>query len=540
MAESHPVDLPTPRRFSTHTGSEQKSDRAAAVAKSRKNFTSKSWFNKSFDQEIVSKRKKDPQARTLQRQRSVTDVLQGMFSKSKVHLQELFLSKKTKAKRKENTPSITAEEGRLEERGAVGGVAPTSITPSFYTSCPSIVNQTVGPVDSIEVEVQININPAAVNVASGGDDPLTRKPTSPLPIVSDKLISLNRTSINVRSMPDDDVPSMLEDSPFVGKKSSLPLSMSSQKSFASRASLFPSPKRRKPKSLDLSESGIDDGRLSRGSLASPSNKGSSTRSLLATDHPAGRQKRTLVKSSSDTFAMMISTQRPMSKASSDGNCFKLSSENPVLRDIPRSHVMAQVTDYLFIGSVEAAFNEPLLCKHDISSMIDMTNISPTVVPADKKLECPCTCITNRHFRSRLNIGVDDIEWENMEQYFESINAFIHGARKKGKRVLVFSYNGQSRAATAVIQHLMQHFKMSYKEALYIVRSKRPQVKLNPGFVKALVRLEKTLNIRQPGESPVTAVTELKSSQTLRSRKLTSHSESDLTAPPVVKGAWLEC
>ncbi|CAL1542667.1 unnamed protein product [Lymnaea stagnalis] len=203
------------------------------------------------------------------------------------------------------------------------------------------------------------------------------------------------------------------------------------------------------------------------------------------------------------------------------------------------NVMISVTDYLFLGSVEAAYNEPLLCKYGISSLIDMTNTSPGLVPANKKSDCPCACAHQTHFRSKLNIGVDDIEWENLEQYFGEINAFINGARKMGRRVLVFSYMGQSRAPAAVIQHLMQHFKMPYRDAINIVRAKRPKVKLNSGFVKALCRLEKRLGLQETDS----ALAVREATRRAESPRVSCGSVEELetlAVPPVVRGAWLEC
>ena len=269
-------------------------------------------------------------------------------------------------------------------------------------------------------------------------------------------------------------------------------------------------------------------------------------------------KRTLVKSNSDTLARLENSPSAYLSSSSPQLVSKTCSDRsgPGNRSLTQflasgvksvGTVMIRVTDYLFLGSVEAAYNEPILCKYDISSLIDITNVNPALVPAHKKSDCPCACVANKtpHFRSKLNIGVDDIEWENLEQYFDDINSFINAARRKGRRVLVFSYMGQSRAAAAVVQHLMTHFKMPYQDAMTVVRAKRPQIKLNSGFVKALRRLEKKLGLNAVGEGlgrdheGSEEGLEVRKGSPVVSRGSVEALEKQ-SPPHVVRGAWLEC
>lgn len=144
-----------------------------------------------------------------------------------------------------------------------------------------------------------------------------------------------------------------------------------------------------------------------------------------------------------------------------------------------------------MGGVEGYFNDPLLCGLGVGAIVDATNVAPSCVPPEKKTTCPCTC-GKKHFRSKLNLAVDDIEWENIEQYFHDVNAFVDGWRRRGSRVLVVSYHGKSRAPALVVQYLMHHFRIPLERALAHVRSRRPQTRINPGFMRSLQRLEKRL------------------------------------------------
>ena len=245
-----------------------------------------------------------------------------------------------------------------------------------------------------------------------------------------------------------------------------------------------------------------------------------------------KAKSQLVKSSSDSLCRHTLSPSPgdgpracLSKAASDDSCFvrrKLpspllprdsqamsgdsnSSSNSSSSNPPRPYCssggggggggglssICSVLDWLLVGGVDGAYNEPLLCNLGVGAIVDVTNVAPNCVPPEKKTTCPCTC-GKKHFRSKLNLAVDDIEWENIEQYFHDVNAFVNGWRRRGSRVLVASYNGKSRAPALVVQYLMHYFRIPLERALAHVRSRRPQTRINPGFMRALQRLEKRL------------------------------------------------
>ncbi|KAH3724137.1 uncharacterized protein LOC127854037 [Dreissena polymorpha] len=155
--------------------------------------------------------------------------------------------------------------------------------------------------------------------------------------------------------------------------------------------------------------------------------------------------------------------------------------------------IAQVTEYMFIGSVEAAYNERRLCRLEIESLIDISNLTEMQIPAQKKLHCPCLCQTeSKHFRSKLIISVPDEENDGIDQYFEEVNKFIEGARRCSKKVLIFSLEGKSRAALFAIQYLIEFEGLLLRQAYSMVKKQRPQVSLNPSFQKTLEKLEKSL------------------------------------------------
>ena len=86
------------------------------------------------------------------------------------------------------------------------------------------------------------------------------------------------------------------------------------------------------------------------------------------------------------------------------------------------------------------------------------------------------------------INVHDFDQENIIKYFGECFNFIKGDDK----ILVHCAAGASRSASVVIAYIMYIKKMSYKDALEFVRSKRFVVSPNFGFIDQLKLFEKLL------------------------------------------------
>lgn len=189
----------------------------------------------------------------------------------------------------------------------------------------------------------------------------------------------------------------------------------------------------------------------------------------------------------------------------------------------RNEFVSQLLDYLYIGSVESAYNEPLLCKLKIDSLVDMSNMSASQVPSGKKLHCPCLCGNEaRHFRSRLVIRIDDKETEDIEQYFDEINKFIDSSKRCGRRVLIFSYHGNSRAPVAAIQYMMSQEEFLLRQAYNLVKNQRPSVEINQGFQNTLEALEQRVF---PDAKPSVSF---------------GNDYLNIADPQAIKCAWIDC
>jgi hypothetical protein len=152
--------------------------------------------------------------------------------------------------------------------------------------------------------------------------------------------------------------------------------------------------------------------------------------------------------------------------------------------------ISQILDFLFIGNIESAYNEHLLCRLRVDRVVDLSNRRPDEVPSKKKSICPCTCPSKTvHSRAKLCINVDDIDEEGIDVYFREINIFLEGARKTNKKVLIASYFGKSRSAVVTIQYLMAFHGMDLRRAYNWVKTRRACIDINPGFQTILETLE---------------------------------------------------
>ena len=167
---------------------------------------------------------------------------------------------------------------------------------------------------------------------------------------------------------------------------------------------------------------------------------------------------------------------------------------------------------------------------------------------ERRIEGIVTCVrgVEPSYPQRLRyLGLDarDVSEQDMSQFFESTNAFIHGVlgdggggggggvggraggeggggegagregaggeggeRERGRRdldhrgglvdggdaVLVHCMQGVSRSSTVVVAYLMRHRGMTFDTALALAQKKRPRVRPNAGFLSQLQRYEKEL------------------------------------------------
>lgn len=159
-------------------------------------------------------------------------------------------------------------------------------------------------------------------------------------------------------------------------------------------------------------------------------------------------------------------------------------------------VISKVTDYIYVGNLNAAYNGRTLCRNNIDSIIDMSSLPGEPGPCLNLIPCTCSRGT-RHSWSRLKVDIGDVpdalgEGPTLKQRcFEDINGCIDASTEKRKRVLVHCRDGYSLAPTCIIQYLMVKQNMRLIAAYELLRAKYP-VNIKDCHQNVLVSLEKAL------------------------------------------------
>ncbi|KAH8730131.1 protein-tyrosine phosphatase-like protein [Phaeosphaeriaceae sp. PMI808] len=127
---------------------------------------------------------------------------------------------------------------------------------------------------------------------------------------------------------------------------------------------------------------------------------------------------------------------------------------------------------LYIGGMFTLRRREALQQANITHVVSVMRS-----PLDQDLFSP--------FKSHMVVEVDDVEDENLLEYFPATNHFIKEGLADGGGVLVHCAMGKSRSATVVIAYLMQEHNISPLEALLHLRQARSICEPNEGFMKQL-------------------------------------------------------
>ena len=84
-----------------------------------------------------------------------------------------------------------------------------------------------------------------------------------------------------------------------------------------------------------------------------------------------------------------------------------------------------------------------------------------------------------------SVQIMDLPETRITDYFDECFAFITSASGQHSRVLVHCNAGVSRAPTIVTAYLMYNEKLDFQKAFDQVKSARPSVRPNDGFLKQL-------------------------------------------------------
>lgn len=93
-------------------------------------------------------------------------------------------------------------------------------------------------------------------------------------------------------------------------------------------------------------------------------------------------------------------------------------------------------------------------------------------------------------RPHLYLPLDDDPMEDISKYFEKSETFIKHFQDRNVPVFVHCVVGKSRSASLVINYMMRKYGLTAIQAAYLVKTRRPIIRPNDGFLAQLVKAEK--------------------------------------------------
>ena len=136
--------------------------------------------------------------------------------------------------------------------------------------------------------------------------------------------------------------------------------------------------------------------------------------------------------------------------------------------------ISKITDTIYLGNMEAAFNYKKLKKLGIRKVLTVMSAFGNHYPE------------NTFVHKSIDV-TDDYE-TNLIRYFKECLLFIDGYDK----VFVHCAAGMSRSPTIVIAYLMWKKKLSLNDAIKFVKNKRPDISPNLNFMRQLQTFQELL------------------------------------------------
>lgn len=132
----------------------------------------------------------------------------------------------------------------------------------------------------------------------------------------------------------------------------------------------------------------------------------------------------------------------------------------------------EVVQGLYLGNAEFASDLELLKGLGVTHIVNSAKEVPDYFKGDFKFQY-------------LHLMLNDVPEENISRFFEVSRKFIADALDNGGVVLVHCWAGVSRSVSVVIYYLTKTYGISVREALKIIRERRPIANPNVGFIKQL-------------------------------------------------------
>lgn len=87
------------------------------------------------------------------------------------------------------------------------------------------------------------------------------------------------------------------------------------------------------------------------------------------------------------------------------------------------------------------------------------------------------------------LPLQDTEDQDITKVLDEAMSIIDRVAAAGGKTLVYCYEGRSRSVSVCLAHLITRDRMSLADALSFIKSRRPEVQPNAGFLRQLMALE---------------------------------------------------
>ena len=144
-----------------------------------------------------------------------------------------------------------------------------------------------------------------------------------------------------------------------------------------------------------------------------------------------------------------------------------------------------LTEQLYLAACRAV-TAKCLADLKITSIVNATIELPTV--AYQK-------------QDTIQIAVEDKVGAKLNIYFDLIADKINQVHLAGGKILIYCRAGQSRSATLCIAYFMKYHDMTFEQAHQFVRTRRPIIHPNRGFVHQLKQYEEKLQAKPVFSAP---------------------------------------
>ena len=139
---------------------------------------------------------------------------------------------------------------------------------------------------------------------------------------------------------------------------------------------------------------------------------------------------------------------------------------------------SQILNWMYLGNFKNANNLEEIRQFKIKYILNCAfEVEVQNIPEDVKY---------------CHIPLTDNNTTDITQYFEQAFNLIELARKKREKILIHCKLGISRSASIIIGYLIKYLGYTASSALTFLKTKRPKVNPNPGFISQLNSYENVI------------------------------------------------